>query len=146
MKTKVSKNKILKRIDKSRLLAFNNDKLLVLEKVGHKRKYSLAGGIRKKKETDYESLLRETYEEIGVQLDNEDLVYFISRKSTTRDHEEVNKHYFITTLKIDDIKILEDHKFKTASWTHWYDALDYLDKDDRFAVELYFGQFNKNIT
>ncbi len=132
-------------MDKSRLLAFNNDKLLVLEKVGKKRKYSLAGGIKKKKETDYESLIRETSEEIGVQLKKEELTYFISRKGSNKDNVEIMKHYFVSTLMIDDIKILEDHKFKAASWVYWYDALDYLDKDDRFVVKLYFGQFNKKV-
>ncbi|MDO5989772.1 NUDIX hydrolase [Flavivirga amylovorans] len=132
-------------ISKSRLLAFKKDKLLVLEKIGHKKKYSLAGGIKKKKENDLKSLIRETYEEIGVELHNEDLTYFISRKRINKDNVEVNKHYFVTSLMIDEIKILEDHKFKSASWVNWYDALDYLDKDDRFVVELYFGQFNKKV-
>lgn len=132
-------------MDKSRLLAFKNNKLLVLEKIGIKKKYSLAGGIKKKRESDLDSLVRETSEEINVRLIKEDLAYFISRKRISKDNVEINKNYFTTSLKIDNIKILEEHKFKAASWVYWYDALDYLDKDDRFAVELYFGQFNKKV-
>ncbi|TYA74919.1 NUDIX domain-containing protein [Seonamhaeicola marinus] len=137
--------KVKNTISKSRLLAFKTDKLLVLEKIGDKKKYSLAGGIKKKKESDLDSLIRETSEEINVHLNKEDLTYFITRKRVNKDKVEVSKHYFVTSLKLDEIKILEDHKFKSASWVYWYDALDYLDKDDRFVVELYFGQFNKKV-
>ncbi len=71
--------KKLKKIEKSRLIAIQGDKILVLEKVGAKKKYSLAGGVRKKKETSINSLLRETYEEIGAQLNIEDVTYFLSK-------------------------------------------------------------------
>ncbi|WP_203257085.1 NUDIX hydrolase [Hyunsoonleella ulvae] len=135
----------MKRIDKSRLLAYNGDKLLVLEKVGRKKRYSLAGGIKKKKESDLEALIRETFEEININLNKKKLTYFISKKRINKYNIEVNRHYFVAPLKSGKIKILEDHKFKVASWVYWYDALDHLDKDDRFVVELYFGQFNKKI-
>lgn len=133
----------MKTLDKSRLIAFNGNKLLVLEKVGVKKKYSLAGGISKKHETDYDSLIRETLEEIGVQLRKKDVTYFISRKSINKEKREVCKHYFLTNLIVKEIKVLEHHKFKKALWVNWYDALDYLDKEDRFVVKLCFGQFEK---
>lgn len=69
------------KIDKSRLIAIKNDKILVLEKIGEKKKFSLAGGVKKKKETDIKSLIRETFEEIGLRLKKKELTYFLSRKN-----------------------------------------------------------------
>jgi len=68
MNLKIEKMKVKKIIHKSRLLAFKDEKLLVLEKIGHKKRYTLAGGVQKKRETDFHSLIRETEEEIGVLL------------------------------------------------------------------------------
>ena len=131
----------LKKIDKSRLIAFKDEKILVLEKIGVKKQYTLVGGIKKKKESDKASLIRETFEEIGCLLNKNDLTYFISRKNINKD--EIYKHYFITTKRIKNIEVLEPHKFKSVLWILWYEALEYLDKEDRIAVSLYFGTFKK---
>jgi 8-oxo-dGTP diphosphatase len=136
---------MLDKVDKSRLIAINNDNILVLEKIGEKKKYSLAGGIKKKKETDKKSLIRETFEEIGVQLKKKELTYFLSRKNTNTKKQEIYKHYFITNKSIKNIEVLEPHKFKKVLWIPWYDALEYLDKDDRIAIILYFDQFRKQV-
>lgn len=134
--------KKLKKIEKSRLIAIQGDKILVLEKVGAKKKYSLAGGVRKKKETSINSLLRETYEEIGAQLNIEDVTYFLSKKDIRNKYrQEISKHYYITKKAIKSIQNLEPHKFKNVLWMFWYDALEYLDKEDRTAVILYFDQY-----
>lgn len=135
---------MLNKIDKSRLIAVKKDKILVLEKIGAK-KYSLAGGVKKKKETDYQSLIRETFEEIGLKLKKKDLTYFLSRKNTNKERQEIYKHYFITIKPIKNIEVLELHKFRKVLWIPWYDVLEYLDKDDRSAVTLYFDQFRKQI-
>ncbi|WP_299684840.1 NUDIX domain-containing protein [uncultured Dokdonia sp.] len=132
----------MKKIDKSRLIAIQGDKILVLEKVGSKKKYSLAGGIKKKKETTINSLVREIYEEIGVDLSIEDLTYFLSKKdSRNKNQQEISKHYYITEKAIEKIQNLEPHKFKNVLWIFWYDTLEYLDKEDRTAVTLYFDQY-----
>ena len=133
------------KVDKSRLIAIKNDKILVLEKIGVKKKYSLAGGVKKKKETDSQSLIRETLEEIGLKLKKKELTYFLSRKNTNKEQQEIYKHYFITIKPIKNIEVLELHKFKKVLWINWYDALEYLDKDDRTAITLYFDQFRKQI-
>ena len=136
---------MLKKIDKSRLIAIKNDKILVLEKIGEKKKYSLAGGVKKKKETDIQSLIRETFEEIGLKLKKKELTYFLSRKNNNTKKKEIYKHYFITNTSIKNIEVLEPHKFKKVLWVSWYDALEYLDKDDRSAITLYFDQFRKHV-
>jgi len=133
------------KIDKSRLIAIKNDKILVLEKIGEKKKYSLAGGVKKKKETDIQSLIRETFEEIGLKLKKKELTYFLSRKNNNTKKKEIYKHYFITNTSIKNIEVLEPHKFKKVLWVSWYDALECLDKDDRSAITLYFDQFRKQV-
>ena len=130
-----------KPIHKSRLLAFKEEKLLVLEKIGLKKQFSLVGGTQKKRETDCHSLIRETEEEIGVQLEKEDLVYFVSRRNITKEKKEVYKHYFVTTKEIKDVQLLEPEKFKRILWIPWYQVLDYLDKEDRSAVTIYCDQY-----
>jgi len=136
---------MLDKVDKSRLIAIKNDKILVLEKIGEKKKYSLAGGVKKKKETDNKSLIRETFEEIGLRLKKKELTYFLSRKNNNTKKKEIYKHYFITNTSIKNIEVLEPHKFKKVLWVSWYDALEYLDKDDRSAITLYFDQFRKQV-
>ena len=136
---------MLDKVDKSRLIAIKNDKILVLEKIGEKKKYSLAGGVKKKKETDIQSLIRETFEEIGLKLKKKELTYFLSRKNNNTKKKEIYKHYFITNTSIKNIEVLEPHKFKKVLWVSWYDALEYLDKDDRSAITLYFDQFRKQV-
>ena len=49
---------MIDKVDKSRLIAIKNDKILVLKKIGEKKIFSLAGGVKKKKETDIKSLIR----------------------------------------------------------------------------------------
>lgn len=135
----------MKKIDKSRLIAIKDDKVLVLEKIGTKRIYTLAGGIKKRKESDKESLIRESFEEIGLKLKKKDLTYFLSRKNTNGERQEIYKHYFITKKPFENVEVLEPHKFKNVLWISWYDALEYLDKDDRSAITLFFDQFRKQI-
>jgi len=134
------------KIDKSRLIAVKGDKILVLEKIEGKKRYSLAGGIKKKKETDCESLIRETFEEIGLTLKKKELTYFLSRKNINKENQEIYKHYYITIKAIQKIEVLELHKFKNVLWMHWQDALEDLDKDDRRAITLYFGQPRPQVT
>ena len=136
---------MLAKIDKSRLIAIKNDQILVLEKIREKKKYSLAGGVKKKKETDSQSLIRETFEEIGLRLKKKELTYFLSRKNINNEKQEIYKHYFITNKSIKNIEVLELHKFKKVIWIYWYDALEYLDKDDRRAITLYFDQYRKQV-
>ena len=136
---------MIDKVDKSRLIAIKNDKILVLEKIGEKKKFSLAGGVKKKKETDIKSLIRETFEEIGLRLKKKELTYFLSRKNNNTKKKEIYKHYFITNTSIKNIEVLEPHKFKKVLWVPWYDALEYLDKDDRSAITLYFDQFRKHV-
>jgi len=133
----------LKYINKSRLLAFRSENLLVLEKVGSKKKYTLPGGIQKRNETDLNALIRECKEEIGVKLKKKELTYFITKKNVTKGKVEVFKHYFITSKVIEGEKLLEPEKFERISWVPWYDTLDFLDNEDRRTVLIYCDTYKK---
>ena len=133
----------LKSINKSRLIAFRGDNLMVLEKVDSKKKYTLPGGIQKKKETDLQALIRESKEEIGIKFKKKELTYFISIKNATKEKVEVFKHYFITSKVIEGEKLLEPEKFERISWVPWYDTLDFLDKEDRSTVLIYCDKYRK---
>ncbi len=130
--------KFKKSINKSRLLAIQDSTLLVLEKVGPNKQYTLPGGVQKKWETGCHALIRETEEEIGVELNVKELSYFLTKRNITKDRREVFKHYFVTIKKIKNLHLLEPEKFKSILWIHWHEAVQYLDKEDRKAVKKYF--------
>ena len=73
------------------------------------------------------------------------MTYFLSRKTINKKNQDIYKHYFITNKLIKNIGVLELHKFKKVFWVYWYDALEYLDKDDRSAITLYFDQYIKKL-
>mgnify|MGYP000713547114 CR=1 FL=1 len=127
----------MKVIHKTRFIAFQNECILVLEKLGDKKRYSLAGGVVKKGETDAKSLIREVKEEIGITLKKDDVNYFITLKSKNKEKNQVYKHYFIATQCIKDIALLEPEKFKSVAWIPLHQALAFLDKEDHNAITLY---------
>lgn len=136
--------KLKKTIHKSRLLAFKDNMILVLEKAGSNKQYTLAGGVKKKNETDYECLIREVKEEIGVLLNKEELQYFISKQAKSKDNKELHKHYFVTTKNITSVALSEVDKFKDILWVPMDQALKYLDKEDKNAVAKYTKQNKQN--
>ena len=133
----------MKTIHKTRLLAVNGDKLLVIEKIGDTKECTLPGGVKKRKESLEESLVRETEEEIGLLINPNKLSQIISNVVTKTDHIII-KHHFLITLKTDEFKVLETEKFKDVYWIYWEDALIYLDREDKKATKKYFkNKFKK---
>ena len=126
-------------IHKSRLIAINGHRILVLQKVGAAKKYTLPGGVPKKKETDILGLVRETLEEIGIAIREDELQFFISLNSKNRKKQKVKKHYFLFKKPLKTAFNKEPFKFSALLWVTWYDALEYLDKEDKKAVALYFN-------
>lgn len=127
----------MKIINKTRLLAIRDTKILVLENVGEFIKLTLAGGIAKKKETLEESLKRETKEEIGLKINLTDLAYFNSFTKVI-DGKIILKHFYVSLNASDRFKVVEKEKFKAAYWMEWKDAIQYMDKQDKKAVKDYF--------
>lgn len=127
--------------EKTRLISIRGNEILVLQKNTAKKRYTLAGGVKKKKETHIEALIREAKEEIGANLKSEDLVYLCSLYVKKEQEEnDFKKHYFVHSREIKKVKNKEPEKFKKVRWILWNKALEYLDKLDRNAVEFYFKE------
>jgi len=123
-----------KPIEKSRLIALNRNKILVLEKKGLPKRLTLAGGIIKKNESLKKGLVREVNEEIGVKLRKKQLRYFSSH-SKQLDNSSLIKHYFVINGEIKNYELLEPDKFSSIYWLEWHEAIKYMDKLDGKAVK-----------
>ncbi|WP_350286837.1 NUDIX hydrolase [uncultured Croceitalea sp.] len=137
----------MKKTIKSRLLAVSGHKVLVLEKVGQPLRYTLPGGVKKRKETEQQTLIRETAEEIDLQLTDEQVHFYISHINKM-ETGEVIKNYYHAHFEPLKIKVLEKHKFQSALWLNWKKVIGYMDKSDRLAVKAYFKNLktkNKNV-
>lgn len=126
-----------KKVKKSRLIAVKGDFILVLEKNQNKEKYSLPGGVKKKKETIEVSLVRETVEEIGVYLNMEQVVYFTSIIAEKKEGSICKKYFVVDGTKFSP-KNLESFKFKSVKWLPWYKVCKLMDAEDKNVVEQYF--------
>lgn len=134
----------MKKVVKSRLVAINKDKVLVLKKVEKPLRYTLPGGVKKKKETEEETLIREVGEEIKLKLASGQVKFFLSHIKK-RKEETVIKNYFLIQLEPTSIKVKEKHKFAAAHWMDWKEVLPFMDKSDRLAVRSYFKSFNRKV-
>ncbi|MBS9464038.1 NUDIX hydrolase [Flagellimonas sp. 389] len=138
----------MKKIIKSRLLAVSGHKVLVLEKVGKPLRYTLPGGVKKRKETEKQTLIRETAEEIELQL-TEEQVHFYMSHINKMETGVVIKNYYHVHFEPLKIKVLEKHKFQSALWLNWKKVIGFMDKSDRLAVKAYFKNLktkNKNMS
>lgn len=133
-------------INKTRLLAVNQGKLLVMQKRTDQLQYTLPGGIKKKKERLVKSLKRETKEEIGLKVKIKKLS-FLSTHSVQNELQLLVKHYFVFKTKTNDFRVLEPEKFVKVLWLPWCEVFPFLDKEDKKAVKMYFkkGQTLTNI-
>ncbi|WP_046757903.1 NUDIX hydrolase [Kordia jejudonensis] len=135
----------MKTIQKTRLLAVKGEQLLVIEKKDAIKRFTLAGGVKKRNESLEESLVRETQEEIGLYLNAKTLAHVISKVKLKQNITTI-KHHFVTTIKTNVFKVVETEKFKAVYWCYWEDALPYLDKEDKNAVKKYFkSKFKKKV-
>ncbi|WP_420320769.1 NUDIX hydrolase [Flagellimonas sp.] len=132
----------MKKIVKSRLLAVSGTKIMVLKKMGTPTRYTLPGGIKKRKETEEEALIRETGEEITLKLIEEQVQFYLSHIKRT-DTETINKNYYYARLKPSKIKVLEKHKFEKVLWLNWKKAIEFTDKSDCMAIKAYFKNIGK---
>ena len=128
-------------VEKTRLISVKGNKVLVLKKLTSKKSYTLAGGVKKKKETHIQSLIRETFEEIDVLLKEDELTYLCSSYvKKDIDVKDTSKHYFVTRKEIRKVKNKEPEKFKAILWIEWEKVLGFLDKSDKKAIEFYFKE------
>jgi 8-oxo-dGTP diphosphatase len=127
----------MKIIHKTRLLAINGEQLLIIEKVAKEKQLTFPGGIKKKRESFEESLVRETEEEIGLKISKHKL-FHVQSYAVHRGMNIVMKHHFVLHTKTNEFRVLAPTKFKNAYWLHWKDALPFLDNEDKKATKVYF--------
>jgi ADP-ribose pyrophosphatase YjhB (NUDIX family) len=135
---------MIKIINKTRLLAVNQGRILVMQKKTDQLLYTLPGGIKKKKERLVKSLKRETKEEIGLKVKIKKLS-FLSTQSVQKELQLLVKHYFVFKTKTNDFRVLEPEKFVKVLWIPWREAFPFLDKEDKKAVKMYFKK-SKTLT
>ncbi|RIV68305.1 NUDIX hydrolase [Flagellimonas aequoris] len=134
----------MKKLIKSRLIAVHKDQVLVLKKVERPLRYTLPGGVKKKKETESETLIREVGEEIKLKLSHSQFNFYLSHIKKGK-FQTVLKNYYLVQLKPKPIKVKETHKFEEALWLEWKEALPFMDKMDRMAVRSYFKSLGRKL-
>lgn len=127
----------MKKVVKSRLVAVCNTMVLVLKKAGPPLRYTLPGGVKKKKESKEEALIREVGEEIGLPLAAGQAQLYLSQTKKGSGRLRC-KHYFVVYLHSQAVAVKEKHKFDAACWVPWKQAIACMDKADRRAVKHCF--------
>ncbi|SHJ09156.1 NUDIX hydrolase [Aquimarina spongiae] len=130
--------KIKKHKQKSRLIVYQGDELLVFQKISNKLKYGLVGGFLKKEETPEDALIREAFEETGVQFLKEDLDYYSSFTVDWGNNQKLSKHYFVCKDPNKPFFLKEPDKFRKIEWVYWKDTMEYLGKSDRKVIKSLF--------
>ena len=101
---------------KSRLILSDQGKVLMLEQIPAKGgNYSLPGGRIELYENAKDSLIRETAEEIGIQVVAKDLELAHVLHKKTANGQRITL-YFKTNSWEGDVTVLEPEKFVKATW------------------------------
>ncbi len=130
------KNK--KHKEKSRLIVYQGDELLVLQKYTKELEYGLIGGFLEKGESPETALIREAFEEVTLKLTKQDLEYQCSITINLKNKKKISKHYFVCSDYTKPFLLAEPHKFRKIEWVYWKDTLDFLSKSDRKVVKSLF--------
>jgi 8-oxo-dGTP pyrophosphatase MutT (NUDIX family) len=101
---------------KARLILYHKGKILLLEQTKpNGGNYTLVGGTVEKREFARQALIRESFEEAGIQLREGDLqLVHVLHKIIGEEHRLVL--YFKAYRWEGELKAKEAHKFKRAEW------------------------------
>ncbi len=101
---------------KARLILYHKGKILLLKQKKPKGgNYTLVGGSVEAEEFAQQAIIRESYEEAGIFLKEEDLtLVHVLHKIKQGDHRIV--FYFKANRWEGDLKARERHKFKKVEW------------------------------
>ena len=127
--------------EKSGLLIVNDAKILVLQRIGIKKRYVLAGGFLKKKEAPENALIREVAEETGVLLNPQEF-HYVASHTTFKNREVITKHYFVLPSLIHKFENKETHKFQALKWVDWKQAIPYMNYSDKMLIERFYTNLN----
>ena len=137
--------KVRKHMEKSRLVIVRANEILVLQKLGDKKRYGLPGGFLEKGETPEQALVREVFEETAVSLEEGDVNYHASITLDVNEKECLTKHYYFYNDMGKPFKLMEPHKFKDVVWVHWQKVVKQLGKTDKKIVKELFKTVKTNI-
>ncbi|WP_378178590.1 NUDIX hydrolase [Aquimarina sp. SS2-1] len=130
--------KIRKHKEKSRLIIYKGNELLLFQKVSNELEYGLIGGFLKKGESPEEALIRETYEETSVRLSSEHLKYHTSITIDQDEKNRLTKHYFVSKEYSNPFILAEPQNFRKIEWVYWEDAIKSLNKSDKKIIKELF--------
>lgn len=130
--------RIKKHKEKSRLIVYQGDEILVLQKHTKELEYGLIGGFLEHGESPETALIREAFEEVMLKLTEQDLEYQCSITIEPKNKIKISKHYFVCSDYTKTFSLAEPHKFRKIEWVHWKDTLDFLGKSDRKVVKSLF--------
>lgn len=131
-----------KKIRKSRLIVLNEDKILVLKRTQDGLRYSLAGGVVKKKETQKEGLIREVQEEIFAALNKTELKLLFGYIKKKKGIKVKKSYYMLKTKQQHPFQLQEKEKFDDLVWVNIIEALKYFKKNERALLEKYLLKLN----
>ena len=121
---------------KSRLVIYQQKKILLLKKHGDKLKYSLVGGFVDDGETPRQGLVRETFEEVGMHITTDEL-YLLSKIRGKKDKNLV-KYYYLLTDHAKPYELKETHKFHDFLWVDIHEACKFLEGTDKAVIKMHF--------
>ncbi|TSE05368.1 NUDIX hydrolase [Aquimarina algiphila] len=130
--------RIKKHKEKSRLIIYQGDKLLVLQKHTSKLEYGLIGGVLEQGESPEYALIREAFEEVTLKITEQDLEYQCSITIELKNKHKLSKHYFLCSDYTKPFLLAEPHKFRKIEWVYWKDAIKFLGKSNKKVVKSLF--------
>jgi len=134
--------KIKKHKHKSKLLIVEDSSVLVLQKKEEKKRYVLAGGFLKKGESPEDALIREVYEETGVNLTIENIKYYASNTIVDSNKNALTRHYFLLIKNGQKFENKEPNKFKSLKWVKWTKAIKHINPSDKNTIERFFNSID----
>ncbi|MDB9723640.1 NUDIX domain-containing protein [Polaribacter sp.] len=127
---------------KSKLLIVEDSSMFVLQKKEEKKRFVLVGGFLKKRESPEEGLIREVYEETGVNLTNENIKYYASTTIVDSNKNALTRHYFLLIKNGQKYENKEPDKFKSLKWVKWTKAIKFINSSDKNVIERLFNSIS----
>ena len=130
----------IKQKEKTKIIIYKNDKVLVLEKNIIKKRYVLPGGFIKKKEEPVIGLLREVLEETNVLLNTKNIKLIDSIDAVGNNNKLLKKHYYSYKCTNEEFSNIEIEKFKAIKWVSYKSASRYANESDRLVIQHFFAK------